>query len=58
MSTGSAAALASCHRTTILRAIQAGELEAVRLGISGDYRVPVDALHRWMRPAHPNEETP
>jgi excisionase family DNA binding protein len=57
LSTGSAAALAGCHRVTIVRAIQAGELEAVRLGRTGDYRVPVAALNDWLRPAHnPNEE--
>lgn len=50
MSTGAAAALASCHRTTILRAIERGELEAVRLGRSGDFRIAPDELERWLRP--------
>jgi excisionase family DNA binding protein len=58
LTTGAAAAVASCHRTTILRAIQAGELEAVRLGQHGDHRIPVDALERWLTPAGPNQETP
>lgn len=57
MSTGAAAALASCDRTTILRAIQRGELEAVRLGRTGDYRIPTDALAAWLKPAHDPEET-
>jgi excisionase family DNA binding protein len=57
LSTGSAAALAGCHRVTIVRAIQSGELEAVRLGRTGDYRVPVDALNDWLKPAHAPEET-
>ena len=52
LSTGSAAALAGCHRVTIIRAIQAGELEAVRLGRNGDYRVPIAALNDWLQPAH------
>ena len=57
LSTGSAAALACCHLVTIVRAIQAGDLVAVRLGRTGDYRVPVAALNDWLRPAHnPNEE--
>ena len=57
LSTASAAALAGCHRVTIVRAIQAGELEAVRLGRTGDYRVAVDAIERWLTPAH-GQETP
>ncbi len=56
MSTGSAAALAGCHRVTIVRAIQAGELEAVRLGRNGDYRVPVAALNDWLKPARDTDE--
>jgi excisionase family DNA binding protein len=52
LSTGSAAALASCHRTTILRAIERGELQAVRLGRTGDYRVDAAALAAWLRPGH------
>jgi excisionase family DNA binding protein len=51
ISTGAAATAAGCHQTTILRAIKRGELEAVRLGRRGDYRVTVDALNEWMRPA-------
>ena len=50
MSTGAAAASPSCDRTTILRAIQRGELEAVRLGRTGDYRIPTDALAAWLSP--------
>jgi len=58
ISTGAAAAVAACHPTTILRAIERGELEAVRLGRRGDHRVYVDALNKWMRPAgHDPEET-
>jgi excisionase family DNA binding protein len=52
-----AAALAACHPLTIRRAIQAGALEAVRLGEHGDFRIPADALDRWLRPAHPESET-
>jgi excisionase family DNA binding protein len=37
-------------RTTILRAIRAGELEAVRLGLKGDYRIAPEELARWLRP--------
>ena len=36
---GAAARVASCHRTTILRAIVRGELKAVRLGYSGSYLI-------------------
>jgi excisionase family DNA binding protein len=50
ISTGAAATVAGCHPTTILRAIERGELEAVRLGRRGDHRVFVDALDRWMHP--------
>lgn len=37
--------------TTILRAIQAGELEAARLGRAGDFRIAPEALTAWLRPA-------
>ena len=57
LSTGSAAALAGCHRVTIMRAIRAGELEAVRLGKHGDYRVAVDAIERWLTLASRSQET-
>ena len=57
MSTGAAAALAACHRSTVVRAIRAGELEAVRLGRSGDFRIAPEALGEWLRPAHNPEET-
>jgi excisionase family DNA binding protein len=52
VSTGDAARVAHCHRSTILRAIAAGELEAVRLGQRGDHRVYADSLKAWLRPAH------
>jgi excisionase family DNA binding protein len=50
LSTGEAAALASCHPTTIRRAILAGQLEAIRLGRTGDFRIAPEALTKWMRP--------
>jgi excisionase family DNA binding protein len=55
MSTGVAAALAACHRTTILRAIERGELAAVRLGRSGDFRIAPEALAAWLRPTRESE---
>ncbi len=51
LSTGEAAALAGCHTVTVWRAVRAGELRALRLGGRGDYRIPVDALEAWLRPA-------
>jgi excisionase family DNA binding protein len=56
LTTGAAAQLASCHRTTILRAIERGELEAVRLGRAGDYRIAPEALEEWLRPAGPDDQ--
>ncbi len=56
ISTGAAAAVAGCHPVTILRAIERGEPEAVRLGRRGDHRVYVDALNGWMRPAGEAQE--
>jgi excisionase family DNA binding protein len=56
LSTGEAAALASCHATTILRAIERGELHAYRLGPHGDHRIEAAALAKWLRPAHDPEE--
>jgi len=58
ISTGAAATVAGCHPTTIRRAIDRGELEAYRLGERGDRRLTMEALTRWLRPAHdPTEET-
>jgi excisionase family DNA binding protein len=53
LTTGTAARLAACHPVTILRAIERGELEAVRLGPSGDHRIAPEALEEWLRPAGP-----
>jgi excisionase family DNA binding protein len=53
LSTGAAARIASCHVTTIWRAVARGELEAHRLGPHGAYRIPPDALEAWLRPAQP-----
>ena len=41
---------------TVWRAVRAGELRALRLGGRGDYRIPVDALEEWLRPAHDPDE--
>jgi excisionase family DNA binding protein len=50
-STGAAARVAGCHPVTILRAIERGELAALRLGPRGNHRVPADELARWLQPA-------
>ena len=57
LSTGEAAALVGCHPTTILRAIQEGELRAFRLGPNGDHRIRAKDLQSWKQPAHRHEET-
>ena len=57
LSTGAAAQVAACHRTTILRAIMSGELPAVRLGPNGDHRIAADALYEWLTPAGREEES-
>ena len=51
LTTGAVAQLASCHRTTILRAIERGELEAVRLGRHGSHRIRVESFEAWLQPA-------
>jgi excisionase family DNA binding protein len=38
------------HEATVRRAIKSGELEAVRLGEHGRYRVRPAALERFLRP--------
>ena len=38
------------HPCTIRRAIHAGDLEAVRLGPTGRYRVRASALEEFLRP--------
>ena len=52
LSTGEAATVAGCHAVTVWRAIRAGELEAVRLGPTGAYRVTLEAIDEWLRPVH------
>jgi excisionase family DNA binding protein len=56
LSTGAAAREAGCERSTIRRAIERGELSAVRLGPTGNYRIAREELARWLRPT--TEETP
>ena len=45
-----AAAELGVHPSTVRRAIHHGELDAVRLGRGGRYRVSRDALERFLRP--------
>lgn len=56
LTTGAAAQLAGCHRTTVLRAIARGELDAVRLGRHGDHRIPAESFEEWLRPAGPDDQ--
>ena len=49
--TGTAARLVHCHPATVRRAIERGDLEATRLGPRGAYRIRLDDLHQWHRPA-------
>jgi excisionase family DNA binding protein len=39
-------------RESVYRRIQAGELDAVRVGVHGPLRVPTDALEQHLRPAY------
>lgn len=55
LTTGAAAVVAACDRSTIVRAIERGELEAVCLGTAGNYRIPAEALERWLQPAGPDD---
>jgi excisionase family DNA binding protein len=56
LSVRAAAQAAACSDDTVRRAIASGELEARRLGPSGNYRVPTDALEHWLRPATEGEQ--
>ena len=40
-----------CHPATLRRHIADGELQAVRLGRRGGYRISREALERFLRPA-------
>ena len=53
LTTRSAAAAVACDVITVRRAIHTGELQALRLGRHGDYRIPVDALEAWLQPVQP-----
>jgi excisionase family DNA binding protein len=50
LSTGAAARMVGVHPTTIWRAIDRGELRAMRLGRGGDFRITEDALDEWLQP--------
>lgn len=56
VSTADAAEIASCHRLTIVRAIERGELAAVRLGRTGHYRIERESLTAWLEPVAPMQE--
>lgn len=58
LSLTSAARRYDSHRNTIRRAIDRGELPAVRIGTRGDYRVRVADLERWARPVRNGAESP
>ena len=58
LTTRAAAVTAACDVVTIRRAIQAGELRALRLGGRGDYRISLDALEAWLQPAAPENQEP
>jgi len=51
LSTSSVARLVACDRSTVLRAILKGDLEAVRLGRGGSYRIAAESVDAWLRPA-------
>jgi len=57
LSTGAAARIAGCHPVTVLRAIERGELAAVRLGEHGHYRIAREDFQGWLRPTATPEET-
>ena len=57
LTTRTAADTAACDIVTIRRAIARGELQALRLGSHGDYRIPSDELERWLRPAQDTGHT-
>lgn len=57
LSLTSAAARLDVHRYTIKRAIDRGELPAVRLGARGDLRVRIADLEHWARPVRNGAES-
>lgn len=56
LSLTSAATRYDVDRKTIRRAIDRGELPAVRLGARGDLRVRIADLERWARPVRNGAE--
>jgi excisionase family DNA binding protein len=52
-----AAAELGVHPSTLRRHIHGGDLEAVRLGDGGRYRIPRQALDDFLRPAVPHERS-
>ena len=56
LSTGAAARIAGCSPVTILRAIDAGQLTALRLGAHGQYDVSARALEHWLQPIQDGQD--
>ena len=56
LSTGAAARIAGCHPITVLRAIERGELPAIRLGEHGHYRIAREDFQGWLRPTTTQED--
>ena len=43
-------------RMSVYRRIEDGQLEAYRVGVDGDYRIPPEAVERLLRPARDDEQ--
>jgi len=54
---GELATALRCSKSTIYRAIDRGELPAVRLGQSGAFRIRPEAVEEFVRPARAAGET-
>ncbi len=60
LSAPAVAQLLGCSRATVVRAIQRGELQAMRLGRHGTYRIRREAIDAWLQPTgidNPQETT-
>ena len=51
LTAGAVAQLVGCHPVTVRRAIDRGDLHAVRLGPRGTFRIDRAAIEAWLRPA-------
>lgn len=48
-----AAQILSCSRDTVIRMIKAGDLKAIRFGVAGNFKIPIEELDKFLKGEKP-----